>query len=145
DAAIQTYAGPTESSIVSMRRLITALLLCVPFLGGVNVRPAVVVVVARAGNRATLAIATSQLTGPALPGGAAMSSLLELGSSAASWRTPTRTSRGVAAPPGDSDSRTARARAERRDHSWLRYGHTLDRARTNVPITYGNPPPVSLT
>lgn len=130
--------------MVSPRRLIIALLLCVPFLSGVNVRPAAFVDAGAGVERDALSIGTAHLMGPALPGAAAIGSLLELGS-AAPWRTPTRTTGGIADPLGNVEVRAARTRAACLDHSRLHYCHTLDKARTNVPITYGNPPPVSLT
>lgn len=129
--------------MVTIRRLLV-ILLFVPFLSGANAQSSASGGVIPTAGGDFIASVTSHLTDPALPGAAAMASLLDLGSPA-SWRTPTRSGGGAADPLRIVELQTARTRVVSLDCAYLRYCHALDRAQTNVPITYGNPPPVSPT
>jgi hypothetical protein len=125
-----------------MRKLLASLLV-VPFLLGANVPMAV------PGERVD--DTRSTLAQPSLAGhlsaawSAAPPALPDAGP-VNSWRTAPRTHRAHAGPLASASRTTVdRTHIARVRRARLSFGRALARAHTNVPATFGNPPPPSPT
>lgn len=119
------------------------LLLVLPFLSGVSGRTDMPIAQGHhSADHITAAAFTA--TQAALPGIAAPTVIADAGTFS-SWRTPVRTPR-ADGPSSPAHGETPdRIRADDLGRGFLGYRNTLERARANTPVSYGNPPPSSLT
>ncbi|MGH7449122.1 MAG: hypothetical protein ACRELT_16235, partial [Longimicrobiales bacterium] len=120
------------------------LVLLMPFLAGMEARTGAPVIRAYA-SVDLLSRPAFTAARDALPGISGPSAAAEIGSTA-SWRhhgrAPGARTDAAPQPLRPDDDRTHIGRLQR---SYLHYRDAIVRARTNTPVSYGNPPPTSPT